>query len=140
MFRRFQKEERRILSLTEQINNEASYKRVGMPCIPHLRHIQACSPYYEFLLIIYRKRGAATGVWLEKSSLCHIPRSLCTGPWFQTIGLGGPDGHWLLPEEALLMVSSGRMTLLDENGLELNALTAWGACVPPAGGIHNYLV
>jgi hypothetical protein len=72
--------------------------------------------------------------------MTHVPRGLSTGRWFQNIGTGGPSGNWLLPEETLLMISSGRMELLDENGFEMNVLGAWGACVEAAGGVNAYLV
>jgi hypothetical protein len=72
--------------------------------------------------------------------MTHVPRELSTGRWFQNIGVGGPSGNWLLPEETLSMVSSGRMELLDENGFEMNVLGAWGACIEPAGGVNAYLV
>jgi hypothetical protein len=72
--------------------------------------------------------------------MSHIPQKLCTGPWFQNTGVGGPSGQWLLPEETLLMVSSGRMELLDEDGFEMGVLGAWGACIESAGGVNTYLV
>jgi tRNA-splicing endonuclease subunit sen54 N-term len=72
--------------------------------------------------------------------MAHVPRELCTGPWFQTIGTGGPTGTWLLPEETLSMVSSGRIELRDEDGLEMGVIAAWGACIEPAGGVNTYLV
>lgn len=72
--------------------------------------------------------------------MAHIPRNLCTGTWFQNIGVGGPTGHWLLPEETLLMVSAGRMELLDEDGLKMGLLGTWGACIEAAGGVNTYLV
>ena len=72
--------------------------------------------------------------------MTHVPRKLCTGPWFQNVGMGAPSGHWLLPEETLLMVSSGRMNLLDEEGFEMSVLAAWGACIEDAGGVDTYLV
>jgi hypothetical protein len=87
-----------------------------------------------------RKQRAATGVWIEEYGMTHVPRALCTGPWFQNIGVGGPSGHWLLPEETLLMVSSGRLNLFDEDGLEMGVLAAWGACVEAAGGVNTYIV
>ena len=72
--------------------------------------------------------------------MTHVPRDLCTGTWFQNLGVGGPTGHWLLPEETLLMVSAGRMELLDEDGFEMGVLGAWGACIEAAGGVNAYLV
>lgn len=72
--------------------------------------------------------------------MAHVPRALCTGPWFQTLGVGGPTGTWLLPEETLIMVASGRMELRDEDGCDMGVIGAWGACVEPAGGINAYLV
>ena len=87
-----------------------------------------------------RKQRASTGVWIEEYSMCHIPQGLLTGPWFQNTGIGGPSGQWLLPEETLLMVSSGRMELLDEDGFEMGVLGAWGACIEAAGGVNTYLV
>ena len=72
--------------------------------------------------------------------MSHIPQSLLTGPWFQNTGIGSPTGQWLLPEETLLMVSSGRLELLDEDGFEMGVLGAWGACIEPAGGVNTYLV
>jgi len=88
----------------------------------------------------YRKHGASCGVWIEEYEMAHIPRDLCTGTWFQHIGVGGPTGHWLLPEETLLMVSAGRMELLDENGFKMGLLGTWGACIQAAGGVNTYLV
>jgi tRNA-splicing endonuclease subunit sen54 N-term len=87
-----------------------------------------------------RKQRAVTGVWIEEYEMAHIPQKLASGPWFTTIGVGGPTGYWLLPEETLLMVSSGRMELLDEDGLEMGVLGAWGACIEPTGGVNTYLV
>jgi len=72
--------------------------------------------------------------------MAHIPKDLCSGPWFQTIGVGAPSGYWLLPEETLLMMSSGRLELLDEDGLEMTLLGSWAACIEPAGGVNKYLV
>jgi len=72
--------------------------------------------------------------------MAHVPQELCTGPWFRSIGFGAPSGQWLLPEETLLMVSSGRIELLDEDGFEIDVLGAWGACIEPAGGVIRYLV
>jgi len=87
-----------------------------------------------------RKHGASCGVWIEEYEMAHIPRDLCTGTWFQNTGVGGPTGHWLLPEETLLMVSAGRMELLDEDGLKMGILGAWGACIEAARGVNTYLV
>jgi hypothetical protein len=87
-----------------------------------------------------RKHGASCGVWIEEYEMTHIPRDLCTGTWFQNIGVGGPTGHWLLPEETLLMVSAGRMELLDEDGLKMGLLGTWGACIEAARGVNTYLV
>jgi hypothetical protein len=72
--------------------------------------------------------------------MTHVPKDLCSGPWFQTIGIGAPSGYWLLPEETLLMMSAGRLELLDENGFEMTLLGAWAACIEPAGGVNKYLV
>lgn len=72
--------------------------------------------------------------------MTHVPRNLCTGPWFQNTGFGSSTGHWLLPEETLLMVSSGRIELLDEDGFAMGVLGAWGACIESAGGVNAYLV
>ena len=72
--------------------------------------------------------------------MTHVPQALCTGSWFQHSGIGGPTGYWLLPEETLLMVSSGRMDLLDEDGFDMGLIGAWGACIELAGGINTYLV
>jgi hypothetical protein len=72
--------------------------------------------------------------------MTHVPRDLCTGTWFQNLGVGGPTGHWLLPEETLLMVSAGRMELLDEDGLKMGLLGTWGACIEAARGVNTYLV
>jgi tRNA-splicing endonuclease subunit sen54 N-term len=72
--------------------------------------------------------------------MAHVPQNLCTGPWFQSIGIGCPSGQWLLPEETLFMVSAGRMELLDEDGLEIDLLGTWGACIEGAGGVNDYLV
>jgi hypothetical protein len=72
--------------------------------------------------------------------MTHVPQALSTGPWFQHCGIGGPTGYWLLPEETLLMVSSGRMDLLDEDGFDIGLIGAWGACIELAGGVNTYLV
>jgi hypothetical protein len=79
-------------------------------------------------------------VWIEEYEMAHVPQALCSGSWFQHVGVGGPSGYWLFPEETLLMVSSGRMDLLDEDGFEMGVLGAWGACVELAGGVNTYLV
>lgn len=92
------------------------------------------------IFVNYRKQGAACGVWIEEYEMTHVPQALSTGSWFQNIGVGGPSGNWLLPEETLLMVSSGRMDLLDENGFKMGLLGAWGTCIEPAGGVNKYLV
>lgn len=79
-------------------------------------------------------------MWVKEYEMAHVPKDLCTGPWFRSIGFGAPSGQWLLPEETLLMVSSGRIELLDEDGFEIDVLGAWGACIEPAGGVIRYLV
>jgi hypothetical protein len=40
----------------------------------------------------------------------------------------------------LLMVSAGRMELLDEDGLKMGLLGTWGACIEAARGVNTYLV
>ena len=99
-----------------------------------------CEDSASQYLLIARKAGAATGVWIEEYEMAHVPTHLCSGHWFQNIGVGAPSGYWLLPEEALFMMSAGRMELLDEGGLEMTLLGAWGACIDPAGGVNKYLV
>jgi tRNA-splicing endonuclease subunit sen54 N-term len=65
----------------------------------------------------------------------HVPQALSSSSWFQNTGTGGKSGYWLLPEEVLFMVSSGRMDLLNEQGLELGLLGTWGTCIEGAGSI-----
>jgi tRNA-splicing endonuclease subunit sen54 N-term len=70
----------------------------------------------------------------------HVPQELSSGSWFQNTGTGGKSGYWLLPEEVLFMVSSGRMDLLNEQGLDLGLLGTWGTCIESAGGVNVFLV
>jgi tRNA-splicing endonuclease subunit sen54 N-term len=97
-------------------------------------------PFFFLAPYLFRKQGAACGVWIDEYQMAHVPQTLATGPWFQNIGMGGKSGYWLLPEETLLMVSSGRMDLLDENGLDMGLIGAWSACIEAAGGVNAYLV
>jgi hypothetical protein len=40
----------------------------------------------------------------------------------------------------MLMMSSGRMQVLDERGMEMGLLGVWGTCIDGAGGVNCYLV
>jgi tRNA-splicing endonuclease subunit sen54 N-term len=138
--KRSPKEEKRTLNQMEPRNRKAFFKKVEMRCMPLSLRTQDCNFFLHSTLLIYRKQGAACGVWIEEYEMTHVPQALSTGSWFQHIGVGGPSGNWLLPEETLLMVSSGRMDLLDEDGFEMGLLGTWGACIEPAGGVNKYLV
>jgi hypothetical protein len=123
----------------EPRSSKIFFKKAEMLCMPLSLWTQDCI-VLDSTFLTHRKQGAACGVWIEEYEMTHVPQALSTGSWFQHVGVGGPSGNWLLPEETLLMVSSGRMDLLDEDGLEMGLLGAWGACVEPAGGVNTYLV